>query len=251
LSNPLAHAVDNWRGRARDATRRTLHNLRRALPQRCELCAAPSGERLLCDACEAEILRPSPACPVCALATADGSVCGACLASPPAFDATLAACRYAFPADRLVQAFKYRGRLALATWCAQAIVVARERTGNDVPDALMPMPLAASRERERGFNQATEIARVLAERTGIRLLLGSAQRVRSTDPQASLPWRDRARNVRGAFACDDAVRGLHVAVIDDVMTTGATLGELARTLKAAGAVRVQNWVVARTPPAAG
>ena len=193
----------------------------------------------------------SAACPVCALPTPGASVCGPCLRHLPPFDATSAAFVYAFPVDRLIHSFKYQGRLALAEWCAEAILAQRERSSAAIsprPHRLIALPLAVERQRERGYNQALEIARVLGARTGIALLPQGLRRVRSTPPQAALPWADRARNVRGAFACDVDLSGLSVAVIDDVMTTGASLAEAAKVLKASGAARVENWIVARTPP---
>jgi predicted amidophosphoribosyltransferase len=110
------------------------------------------------------------------------------------------------------------------------------------------MPLGHARLAERGFNQALEIARRVARRSAVPLAIGLARRVRDTAPQTGLPHDARAANVRGAFECDAAVDGRAIAVVDDVMTTGATLDELARTLKRAGAARVENWVVARTWP---
>jgi ComF family protein len=243
LSNFLAGAFDRAFGRAIGA-------VRRALPQRCELCAAPSVGDLVCAACMRDLPRLGPACPVCALPTGSGEVCGACLARPPAFDATIAAFAYAFPVDRLIHAFKYQGRLALAEWCAGAILVERGRQPRPAPDRLVALPLSLERQRERGYNQAAEIARLLAARTGVRSLSGGVRRVRAAPPQAVLPWSARERNVRGAFACGIDLSGLRLAVIDDVMTTGATLAEFAGTLKAAGATGVENWVVARTLPPA-
>jgi ComF family protein len=108
---------------------------------------------------------------------------------------------------------------------------------------MIPMPLSRNRQRERGFNQALEIARPLSRWTGVRLAPRIVARIRDTPPQASLPWRDRARNIRGAFTVtDSAVSGRRVVVIDDVMTTGASLAELARALKSAGALHVENWL---------
>jgi len=112
------------------------------------------------------------------------------------------------------------------------------------------LPLSVERQRERGYNQAAEIARVVAARTGIPLLSAGVRRVRAAPPQAMLPWAARERNVRGAFACAADLTGLRIAVIDDVMTTGASLSELAGTLRGAGAAGVENWIVARTLPPA-
>ena len=245
MSNFLTGALDNVRRSALDAARR-------ALPQRCELCAAASGAQLLCAACLDALPRLGPACPQCALPTAGGETCGRCLAHPPPFEATIAAFAYAFPVDRLLHAFKYHGRLALAEWGASAVLAERERhRGSRRPDRLIALPLSRERQRERGYNQAFELARMIARRLYLPLLRGEARRIRAAPPQATLPWSERARNVRGAFACELDLEGLNVAVIDDVMTTGASLSEFAATLKAAGAARIENWVVARTLPPSG
>ncbi|HEY2864930.1 MAG TPA: ComF family protein [Casimicrobiaceae bacterium] len=249
MSNFLAGAFDRAFGRVR---RGAVDVARRALPQRCELCAAASGRELVCAACTRALPWLGPACPVCALPTAGAEICGTCLARRPAFEATIAAFAYAFPVDRLIHAFKYQGRLALAEWSAGAILAARDRRTGDAPDRLVALPLSRERQRERGYNQAAEIARVVAARTGIPLLTSGVRRIRTAPPQAVLPWNERERNVRGAFACDLDLAGLRVAIVDDVMTTGASLSELAGTLRAAGAAGVENWIVARTlPPAHG
>lgn len=228
---------------------RLIGLLRTTLPQGCALCAANTGSALVCAACAASIPRLPQACPCCALPSTHGSVCGQCLADPPAFDRSQAAFVYAFPLDRLVQSFKYRGTLAYAGWFAQAML--ERRTAPPAADVLIPVPLARGRQRERGFNQALEIARPLARWTGIPLAIGAATRVRDTPPQASLPWSERAKNIRGAFGCSDAFAGKRVLVVDDVMTTGASLEEFAKTLKRAGALSVENWLVARTLPPTG
>lgn len=212
------------------------------LPQECVLCGATGGDRLLCGACAAELPRlETQRCPVCASPSPAAQPCGACLKSKPAFDATFAVWRYAFPVDRLVQALKFEHRLALAGLFAQAM---RE---NEPPlgDLLLPVPLSAARLKERGFNQALEIARPLGAMLGIPLRSDACRRTTETMPQTALPWKERRRNVRNAFDCTIDLTGKSVVVVDDVMTTGATLDELARTLKRHGAARVTNWVAAR------
>lgn len=208
----------------------------------CLLCGARSGPELLCADCAADLPALPEHCPRCALPSPLGSVCGTCLASPPHFDGTTALWLYEFPCDRLVQALKYRARLALASFFARSLA-SRPLPGADL---LIPMPLHPDRLAQRGFNQAVEIARGLAKRTGLAVRLRGARRVKHTAPQAELPYEERARNVRGAFACDLDLAGKCVAVVDDVMTTGATLNELARVLKRAGAARVENLVIARS-----
>jgi len=207
----------------------------------CFLCRG-AATSVLCPACEADLPRLAPPlCPRCALASPRGETCGRCLADPPHFDATVAALEYAFPADALVHALKFRGELALAPLLAALLkerIPAQERI-----DCVVPVPLSRQRLNERGYNQAAEIARHLDHG---RLLLSACERARDTVPQLDLPFEERKRNVRGAFACTANVKGLAVAVVDDVMTTGATLDEMAKILKGAGAARVVNWVLART-----
>jgi ComF family protein len=204
----------------------------------CLLCGAETAPELLCPACIAELPALPRSCPRCALPSPAGAVCGSCLNHPPHFDATLALWRYEFPCDGLVQALKYRARLALAGFFARSLAA---RTMPEV-DLIVPMPLHPKRLAERGFNQALEIARHLGRPIAPRGVL----RVKHTPPQTELPYEERAKNVRGAFLCKLDLSGASVAVLDDVMTTGATLNELARALKRAGATRVENFVIART-----
>ncbi len=214
----------------------------------CFLCRG-SAAGLLCPACDADLPRlRGPSCPRCALASPAGEVCGRCLAREPHYDATVAALAYRFPADVLVQALKFQGELALAPLLGELLAAAVAAAPPVRVDAVVPVPLSPRRLAERGGNQAMELARPAARAAGARLEPGLCERVRDTPAQVGLPHAERAANVRGAFACPRLAAGLSIAVVDDVMTTGATLDEVARTLKAAGATRVVNWVVARTPP---
>ena len=208
----------------------------------CFICRGAARE-LLCSACAAELPRlRRPVCPRCALDSPGGALCGRCLRERPTYDATRAALAYEFPADALIQALKFRGELALAPLLAALLA---ERLDSERVDHVVPVPLSRERLRRRGYNQAVEIARHLS-REGLAPML--CERTRDAPPQMELPYDARQRNVRGAFRCTRELIGATVAVVDDVMTTGATLDELARTLKRAGALRVVNWVVARTPP---
>lgn len=207
-----------------------------------------SASAHVCRGCAADLPRPAPhACVQCAASIQTPGRCGACLADPPSFDAAVAACVYAFPVSPVISQLKYGSRLALAGWMADVLAEAVSRRGPVEVDWLLPVPLSRERLGERGFNQAALIAAAVARRLAIPLRRDELLRVRDTAPQASLDHDERWRNVRGAFdvAPDARLSGQRVALIDDVMTTGATLDAAARALKQAGAARVEAWVVAR------
>lgn len=219
--------------------------MRALVLQPCPLCGAAASPGPLCAPCLADLPGLARArCAICALPLTSGRICGACLERPPRYQRVEAALAYRFPADALIRAYKYGGRLALARLFGELLAPAVAR---DV-DAIVPMPLADGRLAERGFNQALEIARVVAARTGIPLFARACRKVKETPAQATLPWAERAGNVRRAFVCDADLGGLRIAVVDDVLTTGATLNELARVMRRAGAVEVRGWIVARTLP---
>jgi ComF family protein len=229
--------------------------LRVLMPSLCALCGSRCDD-VVCVACRAAYAGGRPArCAQCAnlLHEAAGGpgLCGTCLRDPPAFDATVAAVDYAIPLDQLVLQLKFGARLALAPWFARQIrdaVLARPAL--PLPDLLCPVPLGPGRLVERGFNQALEIARPLAAALGVACHPALARRTLDTQAQSGVSPGARARNVRDAFAVDDPdlVEGRQVGLVDDVMTSGHTLGELAATLKRFGAARVTNFVFARTPP---
>ncbi len=228
------------RPRVKPVWQRILNTL---LPQDCQLCGKPDAGTLLCTECMADLPRlPDEHCSICALPTPTGTICGECLRHPPHFDVTHATFVYAFPVDQLVHALKYGHQLALSDLFARLMQTA------PVPrvDLMMPLPLSCERLRERGFNQAVEIARPLAQANQTPLDLHSALRIANTAAQASLPWKERRANIRHAFECRADLTGKSVVVIDDVMTTGASLDEFARILKLQGAAHVTNWIFART-----
>lgn len=215
------------------------------LPQRCLLCESPSGDALVCSACESDLPYASDnRCPRCAIALPQAEICGECQRDPPAFDSAQAVFDYAYPVDGLLTAFKFGGRLELAPWFAQMLVTRLDCDG--LPDLIVPMPLHADRMKQRGFNQALEIARPVAKALGIPLAAETCTRTRATAAQVGLKRDERRKNLRGAFVCDSSVSGARIAVIDDVMTSGATARSLAAALKDAGAREVDLWLVART-----
>lgn len=231
------------------------------LPCNCVLCGA-SGPALLCPGCRQQFFAASvPRCPVCANPLPPASPasppvvvpCGRCQAERPAFDATVAAADYALPVDRLVLQLKFGRQLALARLFAGLLADAVQRAGagdSPRPALLCPVPLGLQRLSERGFNQALEIARPLGKALGITVQARLAIRVRDTLAQSSTPHGARHANIARAFAIPDRalVEGRHIGLVDDVMSSGQTLQELAATLKRHGAARVTNYVFARTPP---
>lgn len=214
------------------------------IAQPCVLCGARTRGGLLCAPCEADLPRlPAERCPRCALPSPGGHLCGACLKRPPAFDRAAAVFSYGFPLDALIRHCKYGGAQELAAWFAGSL--AAELKEHPRPDLIVPMPLHPARLRQRGFNQALEIARRLADRLDIPCR-HACRRQRDTPSQAGLDLKARRRNLRDAFVCDESLADKRVALLDDVMTSGSSLDELARTARRAGAADISVWVVART-----
>ena len=215
-------------------------------PPHCLVCGeGGDGGRDCCRAC-ADALPWNPiACPLCALPLpAPAVACGACLRRRPPLGAVTAACLYSPPLDRLLPRFKFHGDLAagrlLAQWMLDACA------GLPRPDALVPVPLHRARLRSRGYDQALELARPLARALRVPLCADVLQRRRATAPQSELSALQRRRNVRAAFVVRDHIPlPAHVVLVDDVMTTGATLHAAAIALRRAGVRRVDAWVCAR------
>lgn len=219
-------------------------------PYRCILCLAPGDGQDLCPPCRAELPWLGTACPRCAAPLTTKDIpCGRCLRRPPPQAATIAAFEYAFPVDRLLLHLKFSNGLVagrvLGELLAQHLKQCGSGSGIREPDAIVPVPLHPRRLRERGFNQALELAVPVSKALGIRLMPTGCRRVRATPPQTGLQGRARRRNVAAAFAADPNVRGKHIAVVDDVITTGSTVAAVTTALYRAGAASVQAWCIAR------
>jgi ComF family protein len=177
--------------------------------------------------------------------------CGACIAAPLPLAHTVAAVDYAFPWSGLISAFKFRAALDLADALSQVLADAVQAHAATPPEVVLPLPLGRERLAERGMNQAWELARRLGRQLGVRNDARALQRRVETAHLADLPRDERAKAIRGAFAlapgASAVVSGRHIALVDDVMTTGATAGEAARALIDGGAASVRLWVLARTP----
>ena len=222
--------------------------LRRALPGRCAFCLAPAlVERPWCQACFEGLPWNLPACPLCGEPQPEawrGRTCGACLRQPPAFVRTRAPLRYSDEIAWLVRRFKFQASPRAGTVLLALLETALSEEARAWPEALVPVPLHARRARGRGFDQAEWLAARLARRLGVPLLRG--RRLHDTPSQRGLDRSERRANLRGGFRVEVALPA-RVALLDDVMTTGATLDALARACLAAGAEEVEAWAVARTP----
>lgn len=238
MSDP--HSVDTKATRA----------LRLLLPPRCLLCGgAGADQRDLCAGCAGDLEPNTPCCPRCALPLpSPAPSCGDCLKRGPSFAAAWVPFRYGHPLDLLEGRFKFRGDLAAGRVLVQLMLERARLAAPMLPDMLIPVPLHRTRLRERGYNQALELAQPLARALGIPLRHDVIERTAATPPQTGLDAKARRRNLRGAFTVATAMQWpSHVALLDDVMTTGATLREAAKTLQQAGVARVDVWALARAP----
>lgn len=226
--------VDNW-----------LRNVRAGvIPSVCLLCEAWAGDSGLCAGCSSDLPYHRAGCKSCGAGVVLDDRCSRCLDMPPIFDEIHCLLNYTPPADGLIQRLKFRGDLACAR--TLGILMAQFLCARDIvkPDIILPVPLHPRRLAARGYNQALELARPIARRLGVPLDAQSCRRVRATAEQANLSAEARQANVAGAFIAD-ALSGKHVAVVDDVMTTGHTIEALTRALKDAGATRIAVWICAR------
>ena len=212
---------------------------------RCLVCGEPGAEgRDLCPACHMALPWQGPACLRCALPMPQTAICGDCLQHAPPLDEAHAVFDYAFPLDRLLPRLKFHrdfaaGRVLVQCMAAPCAALPR-------PEALVPIPLHRARLRQRGYDQALELAKPLARALGLPLLGGVLRRCTATTAQSRLDAATRQRNLRDAFESAALARlPAHVALVDDVMTTGATLHAAARVLRRAGVRRVDAWVCAR------
>jgi len=222
----------------------------RLMPYYCPVCGERAQPHIaLCESCENELGKPENRCIQCALPLAKAAgkqTCGQCLRQPPYFDQTISLFTYDTIIQHLIAGLKFQKKLSLARLFGTLLCdEIKKQRGKDLPDCIAPVPLSGKRLRERGYNQAVEIARPLSRTLDIKLDSRLFRRLRHTPPQSSLGLEARTSNVRHAFTINSQSLPAHVAIIDDVMTTGATCNELARLLKKAGVKRVEVWSIAR------
>jgi len=252
--------VDHW----------LINVLSYGLPQACELCGneVPHGQALaLCHDCVADLPILGETCQRCAnpletrlerlehfldqASLLQTRQCGQCIGKQPFFDQTISFFPYIAPFNHLIQAAKFKGKLALARLLGQLMAAqltnCLEQIGK-LPDGLLPVPLHPSRQRARGYNQSLEIALPISKRLHIPILNQLAIRITATPPQTSLPLKQRKQNLLHAFKVNNDVSVRHIAIIDDVMTSGATVNALAKALKQAGVEKVSVWSLSRAEP---
>jgi ComF family protein len=215
------------------------------LPAHCLLCHQPGmGDMDVCEACWRELPSNTLACPRCALPmAAPAPACGFCLKSEPAFTNTVAPMQYQIPISTLVPRLKFHQDLAAGRLLAE--LFCRKTSNIERPDALVPVPLHSARLRKRGFDQALELAKMIAKHKDLPLRSDLLIRARNTAAQSYLDASQRRHNLKNAFVASKQAMPGHVALIDDVMTTGATVHECAKVLLKAGVKRVDIWVIAR------
>lgn len=248
----MKQTINNWLKNSHLLNIKSIASI--FLKPHCFLCATNRTQKHgLCSGCLNDLTwAPANSCLQCGLIS-DGNLCGSCISSPPDFNATHAVFIYAYPIDTMIQRYKYGTSLSLSHAFGQLLNEKIRLINNvDAIDLIIPMPMHPTRLKERGFNQALEIAKVLdsllCKNKISKLDYKNAIRKTLTPPQASLPLKQRVKNIKGAFKINKDLTGKRIAIVDDVMTTGASLNELAKTLKQAGATHVECWVIARTLP---
>ncbi len=221
------------------------------IPLPCVVCGAVDSvvTDQLCRACLSDMpSHPPGCCQGCGGVLDDAAVCNRCFVFPPAFDGCSAGCRYAYPVNQMIKKLKYQARLDLVRPLCRPLI---ERIGLEraaLPDCLVPTPLHGARLRSRGFNQAREIAAVLAQKLSLPIDDYLVRRHKHTAQQYNLSPEQRSKNVRDAFNTINTTSYKRLAVVDDVLTSGATANELARVLKRNGAEHVQVWCAAHAAP---
>lgn len=217
-------------------------------PAVCRLCGSTGFQGIdLCTACQSDLPLLKNGCRRCAVPLPPGlvGVCGSCQAREPSFDTCYSPYRYGPPLDYLIKRLKFHQDLAVAELLGSLFSQFLHNAAIEQPDVILPVPLHARRLAERGFNQSLEIGRVISRTLVCPVNYKLARRVRETEPQSLLPAGRRSENIRGAFAVPAQIHSKHIAILDDVMTSGATVNELARVLRKAGAKKVDVWVLAR------
>jgi ComF family protein len=219
------------------------------IKQLCRYCGGDAQRLALCTGCEAALPWIAQACPGCALPQNHDGLCSRCLKKPPPFDSAWAAFRLEAPVQQGIHGLKYHAGFLQAGMLGRLMAEKLGRRAQPLPELLIPVPLHRTRLMRRGYNQALELARAFKRTLAITLDADAATRLRATPDQIGLTAAQRRRNLHGAFKVDASVADKHIALLDDVMTTGTTLAELARAARKAGAAKIEVWAAARATKA--
>lgn len=219
-------------------------------PARCVLCLIATKESDLCAECIQDLILNRDCCARCAVPLGEGAelnlVCGACVKNPPHFDTSFVPFRYAYPLDRMIQRLKYARELSMGRVLAHCFARRLLTTQSTPwPEAIVPVPLGWARYLARGYNQANELAQQMRSQIPVPLRTDWVVRERETTEQAALARDERQANVRGAFSLTRQPDCAHVAILDDVVTTGSTVNEVAKVLRKAGVEHIEVWAIAR------
>jgi len=213
------------------------------MPIHCRLCGIASYDHALCKDCISDLPKIGPACPRCAHPTPNSRLCGRCLAHPPEYHFSTSIYNYQDPIDRLIVDYKFNDKLYLSNFFAQCMF---ERLKNkQLPELLIPIPLHPNKLKQRGYNQSFELAKALSKHLNIPTSNEFLERIIDTKPQSSMPFKQRKKNIQHAFKSSIKIPFNHIALIDDVLTTGHTANAAAKTLRLAGASKIEVWTIAR------
>lgn len=224
------------------------------LPNQCLLCGLPThNEQTLCQPCIAELPQTTNRCYQCGNELTGKisarQICGSCLKHPPAFTTTITAFRYQHPIDYLIAQLKFNHKLHCAKILGELMaVIIKNHYAEKLPQLIIPVPLHKKRLLTRGFNQAAELAKPIAKELNIPIDYDSCIRIKNTDPQSGLPEKQRKNNIRNSFQIIKPISIEHIAIIDDVVTTGNTVRELSKIIKRTGVKRIDIWCCAKTKP---
>jgi len=215
-------------------------------PGACLLCGSNApGNNALCPDCREDMPQNTSACPHCGLPLLRAGFCPDCLRNPPAFDRTITAYIYRYPVNVLIRSMKYQQNLNAIRALGLGLAEIIKKENGTLPECLIPVPLHLSRLISRGFNQSQELSLILAKELHLPIDFSLIRRIRPTTPQFKLLPKQRQKNVKGAFKLLKEPNYKSIAIVDDIITTGATLSELSRTLKAAGVEVIEGWACAR------
>lgn len=229
------------------------NNLSRLFSKHCLLCLSPTNNtHLLCTKCENDLPTNYPSCVLCAIpfsqiqTTSNTLICGKCQKKPPPFTTSIIPNIYASPIKELISQFKFHNNLSFAPLLANTFIKGLKKRKTNLPECIIPIPLHKQRLKERGFNQALELARIISKNINVPVDFALCQRTKATPFQSGLSAKQRKQNLKNAFSISDTHNYKHVAIFDDVVTTGTTVNELAKQLKQSGVEIIEVWAIART-----